>query len=154
MKSTTSKEIWKQIRTGDRIEARTTIEIPDEDGNPRRSVTVGKQYLVTVYPEHSGLMVRITGDTGLPHEITGDYIENFKWIPRRPVEQEKNVPIQPHRRASDNYYNRVDAALKALDLAYVTHAESAIVDDWSCLDFPAEGCAQYIASQRMKPAST
>jgi hypothetical protein len=62
--------------------------------------------------------------------------------------------IQPHRRASDEYQNRVDVALKALGLAPFTHSESLIVDDWSCLDFPAEGCAEYIASQRTKPTAT
>lgn len=88
MKPINSKKFWNQIRTGDRIEARITIDIPDEDGHPRRSVTVGKQYPVTVYAEHSGWMVCIIGDNGYKHEITGDYIENFKLIPRKPVEQE------------------------------------------------------------------
>jgi hypothetical protein len=59
---------------------------------------------------------------------------------------------QPHRRASDDYQNRVDAALKALGLAYFTHSESVLVDDWSCHDFPAEACAHYIAELRAKPA--
>lgn len=88
MKSTISSEIWKQIRTGDKIEAKTTIEIPDEEGNTRRSVTAGKQYSVAVYETQSGLMVRIVGDEGIPHDITGDHIENFKWISRKSIEQE------------------------------------------------------------------
>jgi hypothetical protein len=62
--------------------------------------------------------------------------------------------IDPHRRASDEYQNRVDAALKALGLAHFTHAESLIVDDWSCNDFPADGCAEYIAKQRAESTAT
>ncbi|GGZ00597.1 hypothetical protein ACFFTM_09585 [Pseudoduganella plicata] len=88
MKSTISSEIWEQIRTGDKIEAKTTIEIPDEEGHPRQSVTAGKQYPVAAYDTQSGLMVRIVGDEGIPHDITGDYIENFKWISRKSTEQE------------------------------------------------------------------
>lgn len=62
--------------------------------------------------------------------------------------------IQPHRRASDEYQNRVDAELKVLGLPYFTRSESSIVDDWSCLDFPAGGCAKYIAKERAKPSAT
>jgi len=86
MNSTISSGIWKQIRTGDEIEAKTTIEIPDDQGHLRRSITAGKRYPVTVYAEHAGPMARIVGDEGIPHEITGDYIENFKWISRKPTE--------------------------------------------------------------------
>lgn len=64
------------------------------------------------------------------------------------------MDIQPHRRASDEYQNRVDAALKALGLPNFTHSESLLVDDWACHDFPAEGCAEYIAKQRSKPVVT
>lgn len=60
----------------------------------------------------------------------------------------------PHRRASDEYSNRVDAALKALGLSNFTHSESLIVDDWSCLDFPAEACAEFIAIDRAARAAT
>lgn len=63
-----------------------------------------------------------------------------------------NIPR--HRRASDDYQNRVDATLEALGLAHFTHSESAIVDHWSCNDFPAEGCAEYIANQRANPTAT
>ena len=64
------------------------------------------------------------------------------------------MDIQPHRRASDEYQNHVDAALKALGFPNFTHSESLLVDEWSCLDFPAESCAKYIANQRTKPITT
>ena len=61
--------------------------------------------------------------------------------------------VRPYRRASDDYQNRVDAALEAQGLAHFTHSESVIVDDWSCFDFPAVGCAQYLANERAKSAA-
>ena len=61
---------------------------------------------------------------------------------------------QTHRRASDEYRNRVDAALKALGLSNFTQSESLIVDNWSCLDFLAEACAESIAIDRATLAAT
>jgi hypothetical protein len=57
------------------------------------------------------------------------------------------------RRASDDYYQRVDMMLETLGLARISHVEGAIVDGWSCFDFSAEDCAQYIANQRMIPSA-
>lgn len=65
MTSTISSGIWKQIRTGDRIQVKTTIEIQDDNGIRRRSVTAGKQYPVAVYAPQSGLVVRIVDDDGI-----------------------------------------------------------------------------------------
>lgn len=64
------------------------------------------------------------------------------------------MSYQPHRSASDDYQNRVDAHLNKLGLACFTHAESKIVDTWSCMDFLAESCADYLAEQRAKPNPT
>jgi hypothetical protein len=57
--------------------------VPNDEGKLRLAVTAGKTCPVTVYLETAGPMVRITGDAGIPHEITGDYLDNFRWIPRK-----------------------------------------------------------------------
>jgi hypothetical protein len=61
---------------------------------------------------------------------------------------------QPHRRASYDYQNHVDARLAELGLAHFTREESLVVDDWSYSDLLAEQSAEYIAEQRAKSTST
>lgn len=63
------------------------------------------------------------------------------------------MSIQPHRRASEEYQDRVDARLEEQGLAHFTSIESQIVDEWSCLDFREMSCADYIAKQRAKSAT-
>jgi hypothetical protein len=62
--------------------------------------------------------------------------------------------MRPHRRASDDYQNRVDARLVELGLSHFTSTESPVVDDRSCSDLLAEHCAEYIAEQRSNSAAT
>lgn len=64
------------------------------------------------------------------------------------------MTFQAHRRASEDYQNRVDARLKQLGHANFTYTESRIVDEWSCLDLLAESCAEYLAAQRTEPTGS
>jgi hypothetical protein len=59
------------------------------------------------------------------------------------------MSTKAHRPASDNFYNKVDEALKDMGQPYLKSSEErAIVDDFSCLDFGPGPCASYIASKR------
>lgn len=59
------------------------------------------------------------------------------------------------RRASDDFYNRVDAALKAMGQPFLRSSEECrIVDEFSGHDFGPEPCAQHIAKQRADKTSS
>lgn len=54
-------------------------------------------------------------------------------------------------RASDAFYDRVEAALRKLNLSpQLSRDECKIVDEFAGLDFGSEPCAAYIQSERAK----
>jgi hypothetical protein len=54
-------------------------------------------------------------------------------------------------RASEAFYDRVEAELKKLNLSsQISREESVSVDDFAALDFGAGPCAAYIQTERAK----